>query len=163
MCASRTANTDQGFYSLQDTLTPVKIGFVTVILNFIFSFALVKWTKLDVGGLALAFSLTAVIQMLISIWMLRRKLGFIDGRRILNTVYRAFAASCVMGVSVHYVSNILGQYVDLAGISGRAIQTLGSIAVGLLIYIIASLVLRMDEPRFVLDLIKERFLSKNSC
>lgn len=148
------------FYSLQDTLTPVKIGFVTVILNFILSVTLIKWTKLDVGGLALAFSLTAVIQVLISIWMLRRKLGVIDGRRILNTVYRAFAASCFMGVCVHFAANIFDRYVDLASVSGRVIQTLGSIAVGLLIYIIASFILKMEEPRFVIDLVKERFFPK---
>jgi len=148
------------FYSLQDTATPVKIGLVTVVLNFLISLGLLTWTNLDVGGLALAYSLTSLIQMLLLIWMLRRKLGAIDGRAILTTVVKAGAASAAMGISTHFTASIVAGYVNLATGSGRLFQTLCAIAVGVVVYLVITLVLQMDEPLFVLNMFKERFMRK---
>lgn len=145
------------FYSLQDTVTPVKIGLVTVVLNLGFSLAFIYLTDLGVGGLALAFSLTAVIQMLIAIIVLRRKLGGIDGKRILNTAGRALIASIFMGISAYYGAKIGGSFVDLTTVSGRLIETFSGIGAGVLIYMVASFALRMEEPFFVLNLFKEKF------
>ena len=121
----------RAFYSLQDTVTPVKIGLFTVVLNFILSYLLIKWTSLGVGGLAFAFSLTVTLQMLISIWMLRKKLGVIGGRRIFNTIWRGTVASGLMGVCTYYSTFNIGNYVNLTSPMGRLIQTVGSISVGI--------------------------------
>ncbi|HHT36504.1 MAG TPA: murein biosynthesis integral membrane protein MurJ [Firmicutes bacterium] len=148
------------FYSLQDTVTPVKVGFVTVILNFVISISLLKWTNLDTGGLALAFSITSLIQMLILVWSLRKKLGAVDGRRILDTAVRALAAAAVMAPCTHYTAMFAAQYVNLVSTTGRLLQTFSAIAVGVLVYVIMSFLLRMNEPIFVLDIIKERLVRK---
>lgn len=146
------------FYSLQDTVTPVKIGLVTVGLNLMFSLMFIYWTNLGVGGLALAFSLTSLIQMLIAILVLRNKLGGIDGRRIFNTTGRAMVASIVMGISAHLGAKIAGTMVDLTTVTGRMIETFSGITAGVIVYIIASFILRMEEPQFIFNLIKDKFV-----
>lgn len=151
----------RAFYSLQDTITPVKIGLVTVGLNLVFSLMFIYWTNLGVGGLALAFSLTSLIQMVIAIFVLRRKLGGIDGRRIFNTIGRALLASIVMGISAYYATNLAGVFVDITTVTGRLIETFSGIAVGVVVYIVASFVFQMEEPRFVLNLIKEKFVKRD--
>ena len=148
------------YYSLQDTITPVKVGFAAVAVNFVISLALLKWTSLEIGGLALAFSLTSLIQMLILIWALRRKIGTIGGRRILNTVARAAAASAVMAPCTYYAAVLAARYVNLASGTGRLVQTFSAIAVGIGVYLALSLILKMEEPVFVFNVIKQRFKAK---
>jgi len=148
------------YYSLQDTITPVKVGFAAVVVNFAVSLALLKWTSLDIGGLALAFSLTSLIQMLILIGALRRKIGPIGGRRIFSTVARSAAASAVMAPCTHYTAVLAARYVDLATGTGRLVQTFSAITVGIGVYIVLSLLLHMEEPAFVADVIKKRLKAK---
>ncbi|NLL48233.1 MAG: murein biosynthesis integral membrane protein MurJ, partial [Firmicutes bacterium] len=66
--------TTRGFYSLQDTKTPVKIGFVTVVLNFLLSLAFLQWTNLGAGGLAFAYSLSSIFNMVLALGILGRRL-----------------------------------------------------------------------------------------
>ncbi len=148
------------FYSLQDTITPVKIGLLTVILNFILSIAFLQWTTLEAGGLALAFSLTSIINLVVFLFMLRRKLGGIDGRRILGSFSRAAVASVAMGIVAYYASQALIPYLDLTRGTGRLIQTFGSISAGAVVYLSLSFILRMEEPLFVWNMVKGRMNRK---
>ena len=122
------------YYSLQDTVTPVKIGLVTVVINFILSLAFLKLPGLNHGAIALAFSITAGINMFIALAVLRRKLGGIDGHRIAAAAIKAFAAAAVMGVGVYAASGFLGGHLDLTRTMGRLLQVFGSILVGVVLY-----------------------------
>ena len=152
----------RGYYSLQDTITPVKVGLVTVVINFLLSLSFLKWTTLGHGGLALAFSITSILNMLIALFILRKKLGGVDGLRLISTFVRAVIGSLVMGAAVYYTSHYLGLMVNTGRTLGRFIQTFGAIGVGVVVYLIASIVLRMEETRFIWNLIKERFSNKAS-
>lgn len=151
------------FYSLQDTITPVKVGFAAVLVNLAISLALLKWTSLDIGGLALAFSLASLVQMMILIGALRLKIGAIGGRRILDTVARAAAACAVMAPCTHYTAALAAKYVDLSGGTGRLVQTFSAIAVGIVVYLALSLILKMEEPVFVVNVVKERLRAKRKA
>ncbi|HQD70788.1 MAG TPA: polysaccharide biosynthesis C-terminal domain-containing protein, partial [Limnochordia bacterium] len=115
----------------------------------------------DIGGLALAFSLTSLIQMLILLWALRRKIGAVGGRRILSTVARSAAACAVMAPCTHYTAVLAARYVNLASGTGRLIQTFSAISVGIVVYLVLSLLLRMEEPIFVARVIKQRLRTKS--
>lgn len=60
-----------GFFSRQDTKTPVKVGAIAMFANIIFNFLLVN--LLQHAGLALATSLSACLQALILFVLLKRK------------------------------------------------------------------------------------------
>ena len=64
-----------GFYSLQDTRTPVKIACLALLVNFILNVILMF--PLKVGGLALASSLTAVLSFSLLYLKLKKKIGAI--------------------------------------------------------------------------------------
>ena len=151
------------FYSLQDTITPVKVGFAAVLVNLAISLALLKWTSLDIGGLALAVSVASLVQMMILIGALRLKIGAIGGRRILDTVARAAAACAVMAPCTHYTAALAAKYVDLSGGTGRLVQTFSAIAVGIVVYLALSLILKMEEPVFVVNVVKERLRAKRKA
>lgn len=144
------------FYSLQDTITPVKVGLLTVLINLGLSLALLQWTNLGHGGLALAISLTSTVNMMVFLILLRKKLGTIDGTRLATTFGRSVVCAIAMGLLAYQTANLIAPQLDLARASGRAIQTFSAIGVGSLAYVILSFVFRMEEPWFVWNMISER-------
>lgn len=148
------------FYSLQDTVTPVKIGLVNVFINTLLCLGFVSWTNLGAAGLALAYSITSIMQMFMSVMVLRKRLNGIDGRRIFNTMVRATIASVIMGVAVYFVAGYLGNMLDLHTSWGKLLQTFGAIAAGVVVYFPASYFLKMDEPIFIKEMIFDRFTSR---
>ena len=51
---------------------------------------------LSFGGLALANSTATTLEMLLLLWLLRKRLGGIDGRSVGGTVLRSLGAAAVM-------------------------------------------------------------------
>ncbi|REJ36226.1 MAG: hypothetical protein DIU82_05210, partial [Bacillota bacterium] len=140
------------FYSLQDTVTPVKIGLLTVATNTALSLALLRWTNLSHGGLALAFSAAAIVQMAAQLMLLRPKLGGrLDIRAIAGTFARAAVGSALMFPAVQAAAQLAGAYVDLTLTSGRLAQVLAGIAAGVAVYGLVAVVLRMEELQLVLS------------
>jgi putative peptidoglycan lipid II flippase len=81
------------FYALGDTATPVRASFVSVALNLALNLALMR--PLGHLGLALATSATSIANMLQLAVHLRRRLGPLEGRRMMRTVVRVTAAAAV--------------------------------------------------------------------
>lgn len=88
------------FYALQDTWTPVIIGIISMLANVAFMFLLVK--PLQSGGLAFATSLAALLNMILLLYLLRKRLKSIDGWRMLTTTLKTLLASGVMGIAVWF-------------------------------------------------------------
>ena len=131
------------FYALSDTLTPVLAGGVQIVIMWLLSlwfsqtiFPQLGW--LPLGGLALGFSLSNVIEVLLLLWLLRGKLGGIQGYSLLNGLWRMGLATVLMTVGMWLVQNRLA---DLANL--WQIVVVGGI--GSLIYLLACGVLRLEE------------------
>jgi putative peptidoglycan lipid II flippase len=91
------------FYSLQDTKTPVKISIIAMTANIILN--LILMGPLKHAGLALATSLSGMINAGWLIYALRKRLGLLGGRLILASFGRIALASAVMGVLCRQVIN----------------------------------------------------------
>jgi putative peptidoglycan lipid II flippase len=79
------------------------------------------------GGLALGFSLSNFLEVIVLLTLLRRKLGGLNGRVLLDSLWRMGAASLLMGSSMWLVLEWLAQ-------SSIWWQVLGGIAAGTLAY-----------------------------
>ncbi|MBU1888130.1 MAG: murein biosynthesis integral membrane protein MurJ [Candidatus Omnitrophica bacterium] len=88
------------FYSLNDTLTPVKVASVSLILNIILS--IIFMFPLKISGLALATSFSGIFNFFFLFFILRKKIGTIDGVRILRSFLKVFMASIVMAVIIYF-------------------------------------------------------------
>ena len=64
----------RAFYALQDTKTPVAISIVSVALNILLAFYFVRFGSWGVEGLALAFSLAGILNALLLLVFLKRKI-----------------------------------------------------------------------------------------
>lgn len=143
----------RAYYSMQDTKTPVKIGAVTVLLNGSLSLLLLRTTNLGHGGLALAFSVAAVVQMALQYTVLRRKLERLSWAPVGVTFGKSALAAAAMFLPAAFVGQWLGARVDLSTLTGRLVQTGGGVAAGALVYLLVAVALRMDE----LTLVKQMF------
>lgn len=130
------------FYALQDTKTPVKIAIVSVIVNIILSIILMG--PLSHGGLALATSISSMLNFGLLIWALRTRLGTLGGKNILKSVCKSIACSAVMGAVVWKVADYI-----IPIPSGPFLQLLlglfGSVFAGLISYILFSFLLKSAE------------------
>src|SRR4029434_6717124 len=83
------------FYSLRDSRTPVIVSVLTVTANLILNLTLVR--VVGYRGLALGTALAAIFNAGALLWLLRGRLGGLDGRRIAVAVVKILAASVAMG------------------------------------------------------------------
>jgi putative peptidoglycan lipid II flippase len=130
------------FYALQDTRTPVACAMASVGVNLILGLLLMK--PMGHAGIALALSLSAVVNTGLLGFALRGRLRYLGGRKIL-------ASTCKIGVS----SGIMALVV--AGVSRRMIPAQGyatwdlawsvltSILIGLIIYCLCVYFFKVPE------------------
>ena len=142
------------FYSLQDTKTPVKIAVVSMMTNILMSLLLMG--PLRHSGLAFANAIASSVNFTLLIFLLRRRLGRIDGKRILRSFMKACLASAVMGITGWCIL-----HGNLWRISGRIMEkTLylsGTIALCLSVYLSLCVLLKSDEMRYITQAIRRRF------
>jgi putative peptidoglycan lipid II flippase len=130
------------FYALKDTRTPVMTAFISFLLNLGFSLWLMG--PLLHGGLALASSLSALGNMVLLFWLLRRKVGFLGGRRILKTALTAVVASFPMALAARWIVrcldwSVIGQKFQ------KGIVLSVAVLVALVLYSLFSRLLRSEE------------------
>ncbi len=140
------------FYSLQDTKTPVKVAVVAMLANIVFS--LILMGPLKHGGLALALSLASTLQLCMLIFLLRKRLGGIDGRVVMGSMVRCFLSSLVMGLCIYFLALKL-----LAGSITRDIFTLALgvliiVCAGFVVYFISAKVLGSKELSSLIKALK---------
>jgi putative peptidoglycan lipid II flippase len=87
------------FYSLKDTLTPVKIAGMSLLLNIILNLTLMF--PLKIGGLALSASISGIFNFSALFYILRKKIGWLDGRRILSSFLKVTLASLAMAFVIY--------------------------------------------------------------
>ena len=145
----------QAFYALQDTKTPVKIAVVALFTNILLSAAFIFWTPLNHGGLALATSLAAMLNISLLTIQLRKKIGRMDGRRILLSLLRTVPVSIAMGVIGWWVSR--NPVWDLHGNTLYKSELLvGGMVASVLFYLAMMWILRSEELTFIWGMVRKK-------
>jgi len=144
------------FYALQNTWTPVTIGASAMALNIVLNFLLID--LLGTGGLALAYSLAGIVNLVVLLLLLRRYIGHIGGRLIISSFLKTLVFSLIMGFVAYGVSWGLENFViDVGTKSGQLIQVACSISAGILVFFYLTLRSDMEEMKMVIDILGRRF------
>ncbi|MDQ0285649.1 putative peptidoglycan lipid II flippase [Desulfofundulus luciae] len=145
----------RGFYALQDTATPVKVGVCTVGLNLVFSLLLIR--PLAHGGLALANSLAATFNMVVLFYLLARKVPGFGVKNALFFAAGAAVASLLAGGSAAFVDGYLAG-VLAGGTAVLALRLVMDSLAGLLVFAGVCEMLKLDEYLYIKDLLRRAFL-----
>jgi putative peptidoglycan lipid II flippase len=131
------------FYSLRDSRTPVTVSVLSVAVNLALNLALVR--VLGFRGLALGTAIAAMFNACTLLFMLRRRLGGLDERRIAVAFLNIVAASAAMAVAAWLMYAWLERVLPGSGEAVRAARVLGAIAVAIATLVGAARLLRIPE------------------
>ncbi|MCD4761684.1 murein biosynthesis integral membrane protein MurJ [bacterium] len=131
------------FYARHNSKTPFFVGFFTVFINVLLSLFLGK--RFGVSGLALAFSISSIINFVLLWIVLRIELGNMDEMRILGSAIKFSAAALACGVTVQGMKLVVWPYVDMTKFLGVLTQGVVAGIAGILVYLAFCSLLKSDE------------------
>lgn len=161
----------RSFYALHDTKTPVAVSIGTIIVITVMDFILVRGFGIPVWGLAASYSIGVGIQTLILFYLANRRLGTSivkNGTSLLKIVLSAF----ISGGSMYFLLKVLDRSVwvknipilgalrfpqnlpfdvfvlDTRYVGNLFVLTCFVAIVGLLVYIICTLIFKIPELRY---------------
>jgi putative peptidoglycan lipid II flippase len=139
---------NRAFFSLQNAWVPTTIALGNLGLNFVLNIGLYR---VGVWGIPLATSLVNIAGTAALLFVFRRRIGRVDGRRLADSYARiAVAAAFAGGVA-------FGVWWGLDEIFGRSlgaqiISVAGGVVASVLVFLAASRVLRIRELDLLLSL-----------
>ena len=146
------------FYALQRSRVAVLLSTISIAVNLALSLVFVRW--IGFRGLALATSIAAMVHGVLSLVLLRRRLGRIGGRHLAITFLKIAAASAVMAVVVLVATHELSQWVGGAGAGTQAFRLFGAIGFGLVAVAGSAKLLRISEFDTLLDHIRHSLAAR---
>lgn len=145
----------RAFYSMQDSKTPFLINCGAVALNTAANFPL--FYLFGVRGLAAGHAMAYTFGSALQARALSRRIGGLDGRRVLDSLVRIVGAAAAMGVLVWITSRSLESALDPTSFAEHAVAVLVPVAVGTIAYIMFASVLRVRELDYARALVSKRF------
>jgi putative peptidoglycan lipid II flippase len=133
----------RAFYALHDTWTPAVAAVVAVVLNAIlgltFPYVFEGMGLGPLGGLALATAVAALVETVILLVLVGRRLGSFGGGVLVSTLIKVGAASCGMAL-VLWAFRVYGPQSPL-------LQALLGVPLGTVSYVVLAWVLGVEQLR----------------
>lgn len=143
------------FYALKDTKSPVITASAAFVINLVFSLILMRFMLHS--GLALASSLSAFGNMALLLYLLRRKIGPLGGRKLLLVSIRSASAAVPAGI----VAMVLLKLADWSHHGEKLLKVSilsAAIIAAVVTYALLSLLLRSEEAGEAWALIRRKLL-----
>lgn len=161
------------FFSFQDTKTPTLIVVFSMALNIILSFyltwilksenffnLLIRDTLLIKGiedirvlALPLAFSIGAIFQFLLLLTFLYRRIGDFKLKEIIISSFKIILASILMALGVYFSIYLISPLLNIQTLIGIICQTIITVLVGVIIYILSTFFFNSPEIKNIKSLI----------
>ena len=141
----------RAFYALKDSTRPALLSVLSMVLNvglsFIFTRLFDQWGWLAFGGLALAMSLSTIVEVIVLFVLLERRFPEIALRPTGIALLKSLVATGVMGLAV------LG-WQRVAGMGDGATVVALVIAVG--VYFVAATLLKLEAIQILREIVMRR-------
>ena len=133
----------RSFYATQNSRTPALVNVGAAVVN-VGAALLYVGLGLGLRGTALAHATSYAVAATILFWRLRRRLGPLDGRRILRTSAKLALASAASAWVAYVVAELWTLPAD-ASVLLEAAQVGSAILAGVLVFLVGALILRVGE------------------
>lgn len=142
------------FYAQQDTKTPMYISFVAIGLNIILAIWLAMFTNLGAYGLAFAQSIVAVVEVVLLLIILQRRLGSLLNRELFISLARMMIAFFATAIITYIFVLILPFRASDRSFFAAFPKFLVITIISFGVYIIASKLLKIPEVEPLLRQLK---------
>jgi putative peptidoglycan lipid II flippase len=135
----------RAFFAMQDTKTPMLIAIPATIVTIVLGYWLAFNKGMGISGLALAYSVTNIMQLVFLYGILRKRIKFTLERELLQAIAGFAAMSLVMGLAVQGAKVYVGSITDLSyGINVFAQGAFG-ILIGGFVYLGLAAIFKLEE------------------
>lgn len=142
------------FYSLKDVKTPLLIALASIVANLLLDWLLIK--VMGISGVALSTSLVAGINIALLIIILRKKIGYLGGKKIIISYLKISAAAIIMSAFVYFAWKFLSGFFNKSNFMIVLLLFIIIIFAGIL-YVALTYMFKMEETNFIAKTIKQRF------
>jgi putative peptidoglycan lipid II flippase len=132
------------FYALDDARTPMVVSLVSIAINFAAAYSLVTFAGMGHAGLALSTSIVALFSAAALFWLLRNRVGGLQGRSLATSAMKIGAASAVMGGATLVSSSAIRAAAGAAK-AGMLADAAVSIPLGAAVFYICGRAFRIPE------------------
>ena len=140
------------FYAKQDMMTPVKLGVVGLVSNIILNLILMR-TPLKHGGLALATSIAATINLVLLLRVLSKEMGSFINRKIVITFTKTLLISVIMGIVCYLIYKFMEMGFSKGSTLYKMIFLAVNISIGIAVFIVGCIVAKLSEFKTALSII----------
>lgn len=148
------------FYARHDSKTPFYLGMFTVLVNIILCLTFSK--KIGVTGLALAYSISSILNFLLLWTWLHFKVGNLGIEKIAKSALKFSVAAIGTGLTVQLMKVVLAPIIDMTRFSGVLTQLVGAALAGSIVYLIICYFLNSEELLTFINSWRHRKTLKNS-
>ena len=148
----------RAFYAFHDSKTPFYTGLATTFANIILSLMLLE--PFGVAGLALAFSMSTMLNFILLILLLHYRLGKLDGHTISVSTVKIIVASFLLALVAQAVKYPLEQLTGTETLLGVLTQAMTAIIAGSLTYLFAMWLLKSEELTIFAKSFKKKFTKR---
>lgn len=131
----------RGFYAIGDRMTPMYLSVMAMFGNLILNVSLI-W-PLGSRGLALSTAMIAALQCAVMIVLLQRRIGRLLWSEITVTTGKTLVATLAMALSCRTIFNLMEGHTLTFG---RAVRLGAPLGVGIAVFLITALIIRLSEP-----------------
>ncbi|WP_455103912.1 murein biosynthesis integral membrane protein MurJ [Peptostreptococcus sp.] len=139
----------RGFYSMEDSKTPMINSIISIVFNISLNLILVK--PLGYKGLAIATAVSAYIGLLLFNRSMRKKIEGYSSRDNYIVFVKSLFAALIMGLSVKLVYGIVASSL-VGGLLFKLIALASAVGVGVIIYALIMHFLRVEEYEMIFDM-----------
>ena len=143
------------FYALGDSRTPVVVSVISVLTNAGLNIVLSR--AFGFTGLALGTSLAALLSATLLVWLLQRKLGGIEGTRIVSSFVRVTVAALLMGAAAGVLYPWLAAQLPGSGLVPQILRLTIVMGAALLVLAGSAWALRIPEFGQATAMVARRF------
>lgn len=160
----------RAFFALHDTKTPVKISFIGLGLLVLGDFILVRGLGLPVWALAASFGFSTYIEAMILLTLINKRIGDVINRGFFGHLIKISVSATVSGLVMYFLIKFFDKWFWLQQVTdipferfvldtrytlNLLILTVLSFVIGMAIYICLSLLLKVEEARYFVQVVKK--------
>jgi len=148
----------RAFYAKQDSNTPFYTGLVSAFTNIVLAVMLID--HMGVAGLALAFSLSNILNFFLLTIILHYRLGGLDEKRIFFSFVKIIVATFMLSIVAQAIKYPMVKIMGLHTFLGISAQMLAATAGGLLAYFLTCWFLKSQELLMLIETLKKRMFKQ---
>jgi putative peptidoglycan lipid II flippase len=143
------------FYALGDTRSPVRIAAMVIAVKLAVNLALIR--HMGFRGLALGTSVASILNTLLLIWTLQKRIGGLKVREVIPSLLKITAAGLIMGVAAAQIHSWLTMLIGRAHLLNRVAALGISIVSALALLLFVSYLLKIEQATDLMRILRRRF------